>query len=95
MKSSSPNDVPLIPFISYLLINSLLFLISFFVKSLIVKIDNIENYYFDGSSYFPCNESVTNCEKCTSSTTCYECKNNLKIILGEQNVCYNDNILSV
>ena len=42
MKSSSPNDVPLIPFISYLLINSLLFLISFFVKSLIIKTDNRE-----------------------------------------------------
>ena len=59
-----------------------------------IKIDNIENYYFDGSSYYPCDETMTNCEKCSGPQTCYQCKNNLKIIFGEQNTCHEDSTLS-
>ena len=59
-----------------------------------IVLDNIERYYKNGTSYYPCNESIENCEKCNDGENCYECNNNLKIILGEQNHCYNENILS-
>ena len=58
-----------------------------------VELDNIEKYYKKGISYYPCNESITNCEKCFEEDMCYECNNNLKIIYQEQNICHSDNEL--
>jgi len=58
-----------------------------------IDLINLEKFYKKGDSYFPCNESITNCDKCSDAKTCYECYNNLKLILNYQNVCYNENIL--
>ena len=59
-----------------------------------INLGNLEYFYKKGISYFPCNESVSSCIKCSAEKTCYECKNNLKIILNQQDYCYNDNVLS-
>ena len=63
-------------------------------KNNCVVLDDIEKYYKNGTSYYPCSESIVNCEKCADAETCYECNNNLKIILGLQNHCYDESILS-
>ena len=60
-----------------------------------INLDDIEKYYKKGISYYPCNESIHRCEKCFDSETCYQCQNDLKLILGEQNKCYEENILSL
>ncbi len=59
-----------------------------------INLNNIENYYKKGISYFPCNESINSCIKCSYEDACYECSNNLKLILHEENLCYNENTLS-
>ena len=58
-----------------------------------IDLINLEKFYKKGDSYFPCNESITNCDKCSDEKTCYECYNNLKLILNYQNFCYNENFL--
>ena len=58
-----------------------------------INLGNLEYFYKKGISYFPCNESINMCNKCYAEDKCYECKNNLKLILNQQNYCYNDNVL--
>ena len=55
-----------------------------------IQLDDIEKYYRNGSSYYPCNESIKDCNKCFDSQSCYECYDGKKIIYQEQNKCYED-----
>ena len=55
-----------------------------------VKIDDLEKYYKNGTSYYPCYESIPNCNKCFDYKSCYECLGGAKIIYQEQNKCYFD-----
>ena len=61
------------------------------VKNDCVELDDIEKYYKNGTSYYPCSESITGCNKCSSSKTCYDCLDGRKIIYEEQDKCYDDN----
>ena len=63
-------------------------------KNNCIELDDIEKYYQKGNSYYPCNEAIPNCFKCSNEENCYECENNLKLILGQQNICYEEYILS-
>ena len=58
-----------------------------------INLGNLEYFYKKGISYFPCNESINMCNKCFAEDKCYECRNNLKILLNHQNYCYNENNL--
>ena len=59
-------------------------------KANCIYLDDLEKYYKIGPSYYPCNEAITNCNKCYDAQSCYECINGLKIIYKEQNKCYED-----
>ena len=60
------------------------------IKNNCIELDDIEKYYQNGTSYYPCNESIINCNKCFNSESCYDCINGGKIIYEEQNKCYDD-----
>ena len=64
------------------------------IKNKCFNLGNLEKFYKKENAYYPCNESISSCDKCANENTCYECNNNLKIILDQQNFCYPDNILS-
>ena len=57
-----------------------------------IELGNIERYYKKGISYYPCDEIIVNCEKCSDEETCYECRNNLKIVLDRQNHCFEEKL---
>ena len=63
------------------------------IKNYCFQLDDLEKYYKNGTSYYPCNESIRDCNKCFDSETCYDCTNGKKIIYKEQNKCYEDSIL--
>ena len=63
------------------------------IKNECVQLDDLEKYYKNGSSYYPCNQSIQDCNKCFDSQGCYECLNGKKIIYKEQNKCYEDGLL--
>ena len=52
---------------------------------------DIDKYYKNGTSYYPCNEAIKDCNKCYDSQSCYECENGGKLVLTEQNKCYEGN----
>ena len=58
-----------------------------------IEINNLENFYKKGISYYPCNESIINCNKCSNENSCYECTNNLVLIYQQQNICREENTL--
>ena len=55
-----------------------------------IHLDDLEKYYKNGTSYYPCNETIKDCIKCFDSQSCYECLDGLKLIYKEQNKCYED-----
>ena len=60
------------------------------IKNNCIELDDIEKYYLNGTSYYPCDESIINCNKCFDSKSCYDCKNGGKIIYDAQDKCYDD-----
>ena len=53
---------------------------------------NLKNYYTEdnGISYYPCNESINNCQECNSATNCQKCENNYFFIGDDRTLCRND-----
>ena len=60
------------------------------IKNECIVLDDIEKYYKNGTSYYPCNEAIINCNKCFAYDSCYDCKDGGKIVLQDQNKCYDD-----
>ena len=48
---------------------------------------NLESYYKEGDSYFPCNKSIEFCNKCIVKDSCIECNTNYYFIGNDRTTC--------
>ena len=53
---------------------------------------NIKIYYTEdnGTSYYPCNNAIQNCNECTKKTNCNKCNEGYYLMEEDKNKCYND-----
>ena len=58
------------------------------------EIVNIDEYYLDKNTYYPCNHTIKHCQKCyNNSDHCIECQNGFAILDGNYTKCNSTNNL--